>query len=124
MASAEQMENLKKSWEAFGAGEMDTLAGFYVEDMVFIFPGQSDVLAGRGAFRAALDGIGQALPPGFEVTDLRYYPGENEIMNVLEFRADKLPEGSATRLLFRFNSDNLVTEERWFIDTEQWKAAL
>jgi hypothetical protein len=26
-------------------------------------------------------------------------------------------------VLFKFNDDGLVTEERWFVDTEQWKAA-
>jgi len=25
--------------------------------------------------------------------------------------------------LFKFDPDDLITEERWFVDTEQWKAA-
>jgi len=25
--------------------------------------------------------------------------------------------------LFKFGADDLITEERWFVDTEQWKAA-
>ncbi len=123
MASTKQIEALKNGWAALAAGEMDKLASFYAEDMIFILPGQDDVLAGRTAFRAALDGIGQALPPGFEIKSLRYCPGDNEIVNVLEFTADKLPNGSQCAVLFKFGADDLITEERWFVDTEQWKAA-
>ncbi|AXI44284.1 hypothetical protein C1J02_09115 [Sulfitobacter sp. SK011] len=102
---------------------MDKLASFYSEDMIFVLPGQDDVLKGRTAFRAALDSIGQALPPGFDITDLRYCPGDNEIMNVIEFTSEKLPNGSQCAVLFKFNSDDKIIEERWFVDTEQWKAA-
>ena len=35
---------------------------------------------------------------------------------------ERVPEGSQLSVLFRF-SDGKVAEERWFIDTEQWKAA-
>jgi hypothetical protein len=52
-----------------------------------------------------------------------YCPGDNEIVNVVEFTADKLPNGSQCAILFKFGSDDLITEERWFVDTEQWKAA-
>ena len=123
MASTKQIEALKNGWAALAAGEMDKLASFYAEDMIFVLPGQDDVLAGRTAFRAALDGIGQALPPGFEIKSLRYCPGDNEIVNVLEFTADKLSNGSQCAVLFKFGADDLITEERWFVDTEQWKAA-
>ncbi len=123
MASMEQIEILKKGWEALGAGDMDTLASYYAEDMIFVLPGQNDVLEGRAAFRAALDNIGQALPPGFNITDLRYCPGDDEIVNVVEFTANKLPDGSQCAVLFKFDSDNQIIEERWFVDTEQWKAA-
>jgi len=123
MADAKQLEDLKAGWAALAAGEMDKLASFYAEDMIFVLPGQNDVLEGRSAFRAALDGIGQALPPGFEIRDLRYCPGDNEIVNVLEFTAEKLPNGSQCAVLFKFGPDGLITEERWFVDTEQWKAA-
>jgi hypothetical protein len=30
---------------------------------------------------------------------------------------------SQCAVLFKFGSDDLITEERWFVDTEQWKAA-
>ncbi len=123
MASSEQIENLKKGWDALGAGDMDTLASYYAEDMIFVLPGQNDVLEGRAAFRQALDSIGEALPPGFNITDLRYFPGEDEIVNVVEFTADKLAGGSQCAILFKFDGDNQITEERWFVDTEQWKAA-
>ena len=123
MANAKQLEDLKAGWAALAAGEMDKLASFYAEDMIFVLPGQNDVLEGRAAFRVALDSIGQALPPGFEITSLRHCPGDDEIVSVLEFSADKLPSGSQCAVLFKFGSDGLITEERWFVDTEQWQAA-
>ncbi len=123
MASIDQIEKLKKSWEALETGDMDALASYYAEDMIFVLPGQNDVLEGRGAFRAALDNIGEALPPGFKINDLRYCPGEQEIVNVVEFTADKLPGGTQCAILFKFGSDDQIIEERWFVDTEQWKAA-
>lgn len=123
MANAKQLEDLKAGWAALAAGEMDKLASFYAEDMIFALPGQNDVLEGRAAFRAALDGIGQALPPGFEIKSLRYCPGDDEIVNVLEFSSDKLPNGSQCAVLFKFDANGLITEERWFVDTEQWKSA-
>jgi ketosteroid isomerase-like protein len=123
MSNAKQLEALKAGWAALAAGEMDKLASFYAEDMIFALPGQNDVLEGRPAFRAALDSIGDALPPGFEITDLRYCPGDGEIVNIVEFTSDKLPDGSQCAVLFKFNSDDLIIEERWFVDTEQWKGA-
>ena len=123
MSNAKQLENLKAGWAALAAGEMDKLASFYAEDMIFALPGQNDVLEGRPAFRAALDSIGDALPPGFDITDLRYCPGDDEIVNIVEFTSDKLPDGSQCAVLFKFNSDDLIIEERWFVDTEQWKGA-
>ena len=123
MSNAKQLEDLKAGWAALAAGEMDKLASFYAEDMIFVLPGQNDVLEGRPAFRAALDSIGDALPPGFDITDLRYCPGDNEIVNIVEFTSDKLPDGSQCAVLFKFNSDDLIIEERWFVDTEQWKGA-
>jgi ketosteroid isomerase-like protein len=123
MATAKQTKALEDGWAAFAAGDMDKLASFYAEDMIFVLPGQDDVLEGRTAFRAALDNIGQALPPGLEIKSLRYCSGDNEIVNVMEFTTDKLPNGSQCAILFKFGADDLITEERWFIDTEQWKAA-
>jgi hypothetical protein len=123
MSHAKQLEDLKAGWDALAAGDMDKLASFYAEDMIFVLPGQNDVLQGRPAFRAALDGIGEALPPGFDITDLRYCPGDNEIVNIVEFTSDKLPNGSQCAVLFKFSPDDLITEERWFVDTEQWKSA-
>jgi len=114
---------VRQGWEALGAGELDRLAGMYAENMIFVLPGQEDVLEGRAAFRNALDGIGQALPPGFDITELRYCEGEGEVVNILRWKCDKLPGGSQCAVLFRFDDKGLVVEERWFVDTEQWKAA-
>ena len=102
---------------------MDGLAAFYAPDMVFVLPGQDDVLNGRDAFRAALDNIGDALPPGFDIKALRYCVGENEVANVIEWSSTKLPDGSQSVVLFKFDDAGQITEERWFVDTEQWKAA-
>lgn len=121
--SARNVTALAASWDAFTAGDMDGLVTYYADDMIFVMPGQGDVLEGKEAFRAALDGIGDAIPPGFAVTGLRYAVGTNEVVNIVEWTADKVPDGSTLAITFRFGEDGLITEERWFVDTEQWKAA-
>ncbi|ABV36386.1 conserved hypothetical protein [Shewanella sediminis HAW-EB3] len=108
-------------WEAVGAGDFDTLVADYLEEMAFIMPGQADVLEGRQAFRSALDGLGQILPPGFEITGLRQIEGENEVVSIVEWKSDKVA-GSQLSVLFKFEGDKIY-EERWFVDTEQWKSA-
>ena len=123
MSNDRNLENLKKGWADLAEGNMDSLAAAYTEDMIFVLPGQNDVLQGRQSFREALDNIGAALPPGFDITDLRYCVGENEITSIVEWKSEKIPGGSQSAVLFKFDPDGLVTEERWFVDTEQWKAA-
>jgi hypothetical protein len=93
----------------------------YVEGMTFIMPGQSDVLKGRQAFRAALDGLGEILPPGFEITELRQIEGKDEVVSIVEWKSSTVT-GSHLSVLFKFKGDKIY-EERWFIDTEQWKSA-
>ena len=112
---------VQRGWEAVGRGDFDTLVDDYVEDMVFIMPGQSNILEGRQAFRAALDGLGEILPPGFEIIGLRQIEGENEVVSILEWKSEKVAD-SQLSVLFKFNGDKIY-EERWFIDTEQWKSA-
>lgn len=112
---------VQRGWVAVGAGDFDTLVADYVEDMTFIMPGQADVLNGRRAFRAALDGLGQILPPGFEITGLRQIEGENEVVSIVQWKSAKVP-ASQLAVLFKFTGDK-IHEERWFIDTEQWKSA-
>ncbi len=104
---------------------MDSVASAYVEDMIFVLPGQTDILSGKTSFRSALDTIGEALPTGFEITDLRYFSGENtgEVVNIVEWKSVKVPNGSQSAILWKFNESDQITEERWFVDTEQWKAA-
>ena len=123
MNSADLIAKVREGWEALAAGEMDRLASFYAEEMVFVLPGQDDILLGRKAYRDALDAIGQALPPGFDIKALRYAAGENEVVNVIEWTSDKLQGGSQSAVVFRFNDAREIVEERWFVDTEQWKAA-
>ena len=112
---------VKRGWDAVGAGNFDALVADYVDDMTFIMPGQTNVLEGRQAFRSALDGLGEILPPGFEITGLRQIEGENEVVSILEWKSEKIAN-SQLAVLFKFKGDKIF-EERWFVDTEQWKSA-
>ena len=112
---------VQRGWEAVGAGDFDTLVSDYVENMTFIMPGQADVLEGRQAFRAALDSLGEILPPGFEITGLRQIEGGNEVVSIVEWKSEKIAD-SQLSVLFKFDGDKIY-EERWFLDTEQWKSA-
>ena len=112
---------VQRGWDAVGAGDLDALMADYTEDMKFIMPGQTDVLEGRQLFRAALNGLGQILPPGFEITGLRQIEGEDEVVSILEWKSEKVTS-SQLSVLFKFKG-NKISEERWFIDTEQWRSA-
>ena len=112
---------VQRGWDAVGAGDFDALVKDYVADMVFIMPGQSDILEGRQAFREALNGLGGILPPGFEITGLRQIEGENEVVSIVEWKSAKV-RNSQLSVLFKFKGDKIY-EERWFVDTEQWKSA-
>jgi ketosteroid isomerase-like protein len=112
---------VQRGWDAVGAGDFDTLVADYIEDMMFIMPGQTDVLEGRQAFRTALDGLGAILPPGFEITGLRQIEGKNEVVSIVEWKSEKVA-ASQLSVLFKFNGDKIY-EERWFVDTDQWKSA-
>ena len=121
--SSKMEETVRHAWDLLGEGKFDELASLYSDDMIMVIPGQNDVISGRSAFRAALDAIGDALPPGFAISDMRYCVGDGEITNIVEWKSDKLPAGSQSAILWRFDSTGLISEERWYIDTEEWKAA-
>ncbi|KGJ98561.1 nuclear transport factor 2 family protein [Thalassotalea sp. ND16A] len=112
---------VQRGWVAVGTGDFDALVKDYMEGMTFIMPGQVDILEGRQEFRSALDGLGSILPPGFEITELRHIEGENEVVSIVEWKSDKIT-ASQLSVLFKFESEKIY-EERWFIDTEQWKSA-
>lgn len=114
-------EIVQRGWDAVGTGDFDTLVVDYVDDMIFVMPGQTDIIEGRSAFRSALDGLGEILPPGFEITELRLIEQGNEVVSIIEWRSEKIAS-SQLSVLFKFNGDKII-EERWFIDTEQWKTA-
>jgi ketosteroid isomerase-like protein len=114
-------EIVQRGWDAVGAGDFDALVADYQDDMIFVMPGQSDVLKGRQAFRAALDGLGEILPPGFEITGLRNLEDGSEVVSIVDWRSESVPR-SQLSVLFRFKDDKIF-EERWFIDTQQWKGA-
>ncbi len=119
---ASDAEVVKRGWEAVARGDWDTLIADYTEDMIFVMPGQNDVLEGRAAFRNALENIGAALPPGFDIASIREIGDIGEVVSVVEWKSDKVPGGSQLAVLFKF-TEGKVHEERWFVDTEQWKAA-
>ena len=112
---------VQRGWDAVAAGDFDALIADYEEDMIFIMPGQNDVLEGRQAFHDALGNLGTILPPGFDITGLRHTEGANEVVSIVEWKSEKVAS-SQLAVLFKFNGDKIF-EERWFIDTEQWKAA-
>lgn len=112
---------VQRGWDAFGAGDFDTLVDDYTENMRFIMPGQSDVLEGRKAFRAALDSVADLLPPGLEITGLRHIEGNDEVVSLVEWKSAKVSD-SQLAILFIFDGEK-ICEERWFIDTEQWTSA-
>ena len=112
---------VQRGWDAVAASDFDRLVADYADDMTFIMPGQSDVLEGRQAFRSALNGLGEILPPGFEITGLRQIEGAGEVVSIVEWKSQKIP-ASQLSVLFKFRG-NKIHEERWFVDTEQWKGA-
>lgn len=115
-------EIVTRGWEAVARGDWDTLVEDYTDDMIFVMPGQNDVLKGRTNFREALDNIGAALPPGFEFSSIREIGDGGEVVSIIEWKSDKVPDGSQLAVLFKL-TDGRVHEERWFVDTEQWKSA-
>ena len=112
---------VQSGWEAVGSGDYDTLVADYSDQMSFIMPGQSDILQGRQAFRSALNNLGDILPPGFEITGLRQLEGNNEVVSIVEWKSNKV-DGSQLSVLFKFE-DGKIYEERWFVDTVQWRSA-
>ncbi len=111
-----------RGWDAVGRGDWDAVIADYTEDMIFVMPGQNDVLKGTTAFRNALENLGAGLPPGFEITSIRNIGETGEVVSIVEWKSTKIPEGSQVAILFRLTNGK-VYEERWFVDTEQWKAA-
>ena len=122
MKTTTHADIVQRGWEAVGRGDWDALVADYTDDMLFAMPGQNDVLNGKPAFRDALNNLGAALPAGFEITSLRQIGEMGEVVSVVGWKCEKVPEGSQLAVLFIFDGD-LVAEERWFVDTEQWKAA-
>jgi hypothetical protein len=118
-----KIATIEAAWGHLAAGELDELASLYSEDMIFVLPGQNDVLNDRDSFRAALEGISSALPPGFEISGLLYFDGQDGVMNVVRWTSEKVPEGSQSAIFWGFDDAGKISEERWFVDTEQWKAS-
>ena len=113
---------VQRGWEAVGRGDWDALVADYTDDMRFIMPGQADLLEGKDGFRQALEKLGEALPPGFDITSMRHMEGDDEVVTILEWKSEKAPDGSQSAVLFKMKGGK-VYEERWFVDTVQWREA-
>lgn len=111
-----------QGWDTVARGDWDELIKDYVAEVIFVMPGQNDVLEGAAALRNAMDGLGAALPPGFEIKSMRQIGETGEVVSIVEWKSDKVPDGSQLAVLFRL-TEGKIYEERWFVDTEQWKAA-
>ena len=104
--------------------DMEKSIAFY-EGVLGMRPGERRLLKVPPVFAYGERGAGDAVPPGFEVTDLRYFAGEieGEVVNIVEWKASKISGSAQSAVLWKFNESGYITEERWYIDTEQWKAA-
>ena len=114
-------EIAQRTWDSVAAGDMDALVADYTEDMIFVMPGQTDITRGIHDFRVAVENLGAAVPAGFEITGLRQIEGDGEVVTICDWKSDRV-EASQLTALFRFRGDKIF-EERWFVDTEQWKGA-
>ena len=114
-------EIVQRGWDAVAEGDMDTLVADYTEDMIFVMPGQTDLIEGIPGFRAAVEKLGAAVPAGFEITGLRHIEENDEVMTICSWKSAKV-EASQLAALFRFRGDKIY-EERWFVDTQQWRGA-
>ena len=114
MSNVTNIEVLRDAWDALGRGDWDTLAAFYSDDMIFVIPGQNDILHGRSEFRSALENISEALPPGFEIKDLRYFSGEGdgEVVNVVEWVSEKIPDGTQSAILWSAKQGAIMSNRR------------
>ena len=119
---ANDQEIVARGWDAVGKGDWDALLADYTDDAIFVMPGQNDVLNGKAAIKSALENLGAAVPPGFDIAGVRNIGDDGEVVSIVNWKCDKVPDGSQIAILFRLKG-GLVFEERWFVDTEQWKAA-
>jgi len=53
---------------------------------------------------------------------MRHIESNDEVVTILEWKSNKIPEGTQSAVLFKMTGEK-VYEERWFIDTVQWKEA-
>jgi hypothetical protein len=84
---ASNADIVKRGWAAVAQGDWDTLVADYTEDTIFVMPGQDDVLKGKSAFRDALENIGAALPPGFEISAIREIGESEEVVSIVDWKS-------------------------------------
>lgn len=112
---------VQRGWDALAAGDLDTLVADYTEDMIFIMPGQNDIINGIPDFRAAVENLSAVVPPGFEIAGVRHIEGDGEVVTIVDWKAEKISAAQCA-VLFRLRGEKIF-EERWFVDTVQWKDA-
>ena len=112
---------IAKGWELVAAGDWDTLIEDYTDGAILVMPGQNDVIEGASAIHAALTNLGAVVPPGFAVTGVRQVGDGDEVVSIVDWKCDKIPAGTQSAVLFRMTGGKIF-EERWFMDTEQWKS--
>lgn len=113
---------IEKGWGLVAKGDWDALLADYREDAILVMPGQKDVIDGAPAIHAALTGLGDVVPPGFAVTGVRQIGDGDEVVSILDWTCDKIPDGTQSAVLFRVD-DGKIFEERWFMDTAEWASA-
>lgn len=115
-------EMIAKGWDLVAKGDWDALITDYTDDAILVMPGQNDVIEGTSAIHAALSNLGAVVPPGFSVTGVREIGDGDEVVSVVDWKCDKIPDGTQSTVLFRMTGGKIY-EERWFMDTDQWKSA-
>ena len=95
--TASHAEIVGRGWDAVARGDWDGLVADYTADMVFVMPGQADMLHGKAAFRDALDNIGAALPPGFDITAMRQIADGEEVVSIIDWKATSAPMAASWR---------------------------
>ena len=81
---------MQRGCDAVAVGDWETLVADYTEDVIFVMPGQTDILNGIPDFRAVVENLGAAAPSGFDVTGIRHREGDGEVVTICAWKSDKV----------------------------------
>ena len=127
MSNTDEIRDLYRQYlEAQRKGDSEAVASLYTEDAKLIPPGRQPLI-GRTEIGKYFEGSAGS---GIEL-DLNHIEIEGNLAwvtglahwDAVEWTSTKLPDGSQSAILWKFDGDGQIIEERWFVDTEQWKAA-